>query len=70
MPFTCECDTFCVEDLPLTDSEFMVARMFNFRAALVLPGHQSPTDVVISNQGRYLIVLDKGDVNEPIAGDR
>lgn len=56
----CECDSFdCSEQLPVTDAEFMAARMVSFRAALVLPGHQNPTDEVILDQGRYLLVTDQ-----------
>lgn len=60
MSFICECDSMdCVEDLPITDAEFMAARMVSWRASLVLPGHQSPTDVVVLERDRYLIVTDK-----------
>jgi len=64
--FLCECDSEdCAEKLPLTDSQFMAARMVNWRAAIVLPGHQSPDDEVILERENYLVVRKQGELSEP-----
>lgn len=64
--FVCECDSEdCVEDLPITDSQFMAARMVSWRAAIVLPGHQSPDDEVVLQEDTHLVVRKQGELREP-----